>query len=270
MEDVQARPDDRGIEIDFAGVTGLRYPATVPLRDGGKQEAACTVSLAAGVLHTSKGTHMSRFLEALQDHSADLAPAHARPLLEDLCRRLDSDRVRIDVDHELFLARYAPVSGAKSLLRYPTSFSAWLTSDSFRLTQRVEVLVTTLCPCSRDISDRGAHNQRSNVTIEVAGTPDRDDAWTWPEDLIELAEGAGSAPVYAVLKRPDERYVTMQAYDNPVFVEDVVREVAGQLASDPRFTWHRVRVESDESIHQHNAFAELERGPRPSSARALS
>lgn len=260
MEDVQARPDDRGIEIDFAGVTGLRYPATVSLRDGSKQEVGCTVSLAAGVLHTSKGTHMSRFLEALHGHSADLAPAHARTLLEDLCRRLDTDRVRIEVAHELFLPRFAPVSGAKSLLSYPTGFKAWLADGAFWLTQRVEVLVTTLCPCSRDISDRGAHNQRSCVTIEVGSASEGVDGWAWPEDLIEIAESAGSAPVYAVLKRPDERFVTMQAYDNPVFVEDVVRDVAGNLAEDERFDWFRIRVESDESIHQHNAFAELECG----------
>ena len=270
MEDVQARPDDRGIAIDFAGITGLRYPATVPLRDGGKQEAPCTISLAAGVLHTDKGTHMSRFLEALHDHAADLAPAHARPLLDDLCQRLDIDRVRLDVSHELFLTRHAPVTGAPSLLAYPTSFTAWLAGGEFGLTQRVEVLVTTLCPCSRDISDRGAHNQRSRVTIEVAGNSQSEDAWTWPEDLIEVAEGAGSAPIYAVLKRPDERFVTMQAYDNPVFVEDVVRDVAGHLDAAGRFEWYRVRVESDESIHQHNAFAELERGIRPSSASTVS
>lgn len=258
MEDVQARHDERGIAIDFAGVTGLRYPATVPLRDGSKQEVACTVSLAAGVLHTDKGTHMSRFLEALQDHTADLSPAHARPLLDDLYRRLGTDRVRLDVAHELFLKRYAPVTGAPSLLAYPTSFNAWLVGGAYGLTQRVDVLVTTLCPCSRDISDRGAHNQRSQVTVEVATVGD--ETWIWPEELIELAEGSGSAPIYAVLKRPDERFVTMQAYDNPVFVEDVVREVAGKLDSDSRFSWCRVRVESDESIHQHNAFAELERG----------
>lgn len=258
MEDVQAAADHRGIAIDFAGIEGLSYPITVPLRDGGKQETVATIAAAAGVLHTDRGTHMSRFIEALHDHAGDLSPTHAIAFLDDLRRRLHTDRARLAVDHELFLTRRAPVSDAPSLMGYPCSFTATADGDRIDLELTSTTWVQTVCPCSKAISDYGAHNQRSKVDITVRPrATDGVFATVWFEDLIDLAEAAGSAPLYALLKRPDERYVTMQAYDNPVFVEDVVRQVASSLDGWSHIDDHSVRVVSDESIHRHNAVAEL-------------
>jgi GTP cyclohydrolase IB len=259
MEDVQSRGDDRGIPIQRAGVRDLRYPITVLDRREGKQQTVAVVTASASVPATEKGTHMSRFIEVLNDHVGELTINTIPSVLRDMRDRLGAEQADLEVRFTYFLARSAPATGATGLMDYDCWFrgSEDRTGDSFVLGVRTPV--TSLCPCSKEISDYGAHNQRGFITIEVESSRDEDGqpALIWIEELIEWAEQAGSCPVYPVLKRPDERHVTMQAYDNPVFVEDMVRSVAVRLEGDPRVAWFRVEAHNQESIHNHDAFAEV-------------
>jgi GTP cyclohydrolase I len=220
-----------------------------------------------------KGTHMSRFVEVLNDHHGEVTMRTVPAILRDLRDRLDASTARIELTFPYFLERVAPVSGARALMDFETSFigESDATRDDFVL--RVKVPVTSLCPCSKAISEYGAHNQRGYVTISVRSYPaesvgsvgsDRVAAGeglpqlVWIEELVSLAEACASAPVYPLLKRADERFVTEQAYDNPVFVEDMVRNAAQRLQDDPRIAWFHVHAENHESIHNHSAFAEVQ------------
>ena len=260
MEDVQGWPDIRGLAIERAGVRGIRLPALVPDRQQGKQQTVATFTLSAGVRHNEKGAHMSRFVEVLEEVGGEVGLRTAPRLLEEVRHRLGADTAAIEVRYPYFVGRSAPVSGARGVAAY----DCWLLAESGAVGEQVVLgactPVTTLCPCSKTISDYGAHNQRGTVTVEVTvGRGHRGElAEVWVEELIEVAEQAASAPVYPVLKRADERQVTMQAYDNPVFVEDIVRDVAIALRGDPRISSFRARAESCESIHSHDAFAEID------------
>ncbi len=251
MADVQSHRDDRGIEIEQVGVSDLRYPITVLDRAQEKQNTVATLSLSVGLPHDAKGTHMSRFLEVLEQHRGELTIRTIPQVLADLKNRLDSESARIEVSFPYFLERTAPVSGVKALMDYHCSFTGEVNGGKDDFVLGVKVPVTSLCPCSKTISDYGAHNQRGYLHLEI-----RSDEIVWIEELIGVAEASGSAPVYALLKREDERYLTMKTYDNPVFVEDMVRNVAVRLREDPRIKWFRVRAENHESIHNHNAFAQ--------------
>jgi GTP cyclohydrolase I len=260
MEDVQGWPDTRGLPIERAGVRGIRLPVLVRDRQQGKQQTVASFTLSAGVRHDEKGAHMSRFLEVLEESVGEVGLHTAPGLLEEVRDRLRADTAAIEVRFPYFLVRTAPVSGARGMAPY----DCWLVAESGVVGERfalgVRTPVTTLCPCSKTISDYGAHNQRGAVTVEVTVGRDAGGelAEVWVEELIEIAEQAASAPVYPVLKRADERRVTMQAYDNPVFVEDIVRDVAIGLLGDQRCSSFRVRAESCESIHSHDAFAEID------------
>lgn len=252
LEDVQNRGDDRNVAIEQVGVSGLRYPITVLDKREEHQNTLATLNLSVGLPHESKGTHMSRFVEVIERHRGELTVRTIRSALEDLRTTLDAESARIEVAFDYFLERSAPVSGATALMDYHCEFTGQLTNKKLDFVLTVHVPVTSLCPCSKAISDYGAHNQRGTIQINC-----RSEDIVWIEDLIEVAESSASSPVYPLIKREDERFVTMQAYDNPVFVEDMVRSVAVKLREDSRVTWFSVRAENYESIHNHNAFAEV-------------
>ena len=262
MKDIQSTPDTRGIAIDQVGVCDLLYPITVLDRENQKQQCAAKVSLSVSLPHHFKGTHMSRFLQVLAEHQGEFTMRTVPAILHDLKKRLDAESAHIEVEFPYFIQRKAPVSGLSAPMDYLCTFIGESngTSDDFLL--RVRVPVGTLCPCSKEISDYGAHNQRGYVTITVRTRKKEDGAWDflWIEELVDIAEKSASAPIYPLLKRTDERHVTMQAYDNPVFVEDVVRNAAAQLKAYPRIEWFEVRTVNHESIHNHSAFAVVKKG----------
>lgn len=259
MRDVQGSRDERNIAIDNVGVSDLRYPITVLDKDHEVQHTVATLSLSVSLPHHFKGTHMSRFVELLNEHRGEVTIRTLPELLHDMRNRLDAESARVEVSFPYFLERRAPATGAAALMDYECAFvgESNAREDDFLL--RVRVPVKSLCPCSKEISDYGAHNQRGYITLEVRTGKDADDRpkLVWIEELVAVAEASASAPVYPLLKRADERFVTMQAYDNPVFVEDMVRNVAVRLQADARVAWFRVHAVNHESIHNHSAFAEL-------------
>lgn len=257
MIDVQGRPDERGVPLDEAGISDLSYPIVVLDRKREKQHTIATLAMSVGLPHHFKGTHMSRFLEVLEEHRGEMTMRTLPEVLRNLRTRLDAETARIEVAFPYFLERFAPVTRARGLMDYHCVFTGVSDGEREDFVLSVRVPVTSLCPCSKEISDYGAHNQRGYITVEVrtVGHVSDPDHWVWIEELVEIAESSASCPVYPLLKRPDERHVTMQAYDNPVFVEDMVRNVAVKLRDDARIAWFRVHARNDESIHHHNAFA---------------
>src|SRR5262249_43912051 len=260
MEDVQSRLDGRGVALDEVGVTGLRYPIVVLDRARGEQHTVAQIAMSVNLSHHFKGTHMSRFLEVLNEHRGEVTMNTLPTILQCVQDRLQAESARIEVAFPYFLEREAPVTAARALMDYNCAFIGKRYAGRNDFLLRVETPITTLCPCSKAISDYGAHNQRGYVTIDVKSQTDEkgEHRLIWIEELIEVAERSASAPVYPLLKRPDERYVTMQAFDNPVFVEDVVRSVAIELLADARVSWFRIHARNDESIHNHSVFAQLE------------
>jgi GTP cyclohydrolase I len=269
IPDVQNRADQRGIPLDLVGVRDIRFPIVVLDRAEAEQRTIASINMAVSLPHHFKGTHMSRFIEALNDHPGELTMRTIPTLLADLRERLQAERAHLTVEFPYFMTRVAPASRATALMDYNCTFAGELADDAATFTMTVEVPVTSLCPCSKEISEYGAHNQRGVIRMEVRSLPDEHGTphLIWIEELVDLAEGAASAPVYPLLKRADERHVTMQAYDNPRFVEDMVREVVKGLRADARVAWCRVQAVNQESIHNHNAFARVE-WLRPSSASA--
>jgi GTP cyclohydrolase I len=263
LPDIQATPDTRGLAIDQVGVSDLRYPIQVLDNAGNPFPTVAKISMSVHLPHHFKGTHMSRFLEVLCKHEGEVTMRTLPNILHDLKNRLDAEEAQIEVAFTYFVTKRAPVSGSPAKVACDVIFRGMSngTVDDFVLS--VVVPVTTLCPCSKEISEYGAHNQRGYITLEVRPVSKNG---TWEliliEDLIEIAERSGSAPVYALLKRTDERFVTMQAYDNPVFVEDVVRNAAALLSADPRVASFTVKAVNQESIHDHNAFATIVSGPK--------
>jgi len=259
MQDIQALADDREISLDRVGVAGLKHPIVVLDRTSEKQRTIGTIEMSVSLPREQKGTHMSRFVEALNDHHGEVTMRTFPRILRDLQSRLDAESARMEISFPYFLKRSAPVSGATALMDYECSFIGELDGEKDDFILQVRVPVTSLCPCSKAISERGAHNQRGYVTVSVrtgldeAGTPQL----VWIEELVAIAEASASAPVYPLLKRPDEAHVTVQAYDNPVFVEDMVRNAARRLQDDPRVQWFEVHAENHESIHNHSAFAQV-------------
>jgi GTP cyclohydrolase I len=248
--DVQHTSDDRGIEIDQVGICDLVYPVTILDRIGGRQSVTSRISISVSLPHHFKGTHMSRFLEVLASHREVITLDRLPLILGELKERLLAQSAHIEIEFDYFMIRKAPVSGMEAPMDYHCAFIGGVNGEGEDLALRVTVPVATLCPCSKSISDYGAHNQRGYVTMEV-----RAKEFVWIEELVTVAEESASAPIYPLLKRVDERHVTMQAYDNPVFVEDVVRNVAVKLREDKRIFAFKVRAENHESIHNHSAFA---------------
>jgi len=258
LPDIQATPDTRGIAIDQVGVSDLRYPIHVLDQDGKPFPTVAKISMSVHLPHQFKGTHMSRFLEVLSEHEGEVTTRTLPVILRDLKQRLHAEEAHVEVAFTYFVTKKAPVSGSPAKVGCDCILKGTSNGTTDDLVLCVTVPVTTLCPCSKEISDYGAHNQRGYVTLEVRPKAKKV-GWELIliEDLIEIAERSGSAPVYALLKRTDERFVTMQAYENPVFVEDVVRNAAALLRADKRVSSFTVRAVNHESIHDHNAFATI-------------
>ncbi|MDI6775181.1 MAG: GTP cyclohydrolase FolE2 [Verrucomicrobiota bacterium] len=255
MKDVQNSVDNRRIQIRKAGIKNLRCPVIVLDKQKQSQQTIAAVDLFVDLPHHFKGTHMSRFVEILNQCRGKISVRAIDTILKAMLDRFHSETSHLAIRFPYFIEKAAPVSGEKSLMDYTCGFLASMerrrTRDRMDLIVEVVAPVTTLCPCSRAISREGAHNQRSWTTIQV-----RTRELVWLEDLIEMAEAAASAPLYALLKREDEKRVTEQAYANPRFAEDIVRAIAGRLRKDPRILWYKVETENLESIHNHNAFAQ--------------
>lgn len=254
LTDTQSQRDDRRIPIDRVGVRGLRFPLSITDRERRPQHTVVTVAMSVDLPHHYKGTHMSRFVEVLHGHGRELTVANAAAIPRELLSRLDARRAHLEMRFPYFRSKAAPVSKTEGLLDYGVVFEIDAAQDSADFVVTVEVPVTTLCPCSKAISSRGAHNQRGLVTLAV-----RFISPVWIEELIELVEASASSPLYSILKRPDEKFVTETAYDNPVFVEDLVRNIAVKANAHPQLTWYRVEAENYESIHNHNAWAMIEK-----------
>jgi GTP cyclohydrolase I len=258
LPDVQAEGDERGIALDDVGISGLRYPATVACANGGSQQTICEAQLAVALSAPTRGTHMSRFVEALHEQQKALSPAGVLAMARALADRLDADEAAIGLAFPLFVSREAPVTGREALLGIDCTLAARLRPDGDEVHIGARVPVTSLCPCSKEIADYSAHSQRGYVQIKVL-----DRCWPsggtglWPEELLAVCDQAASAPIYPLLKRPDERHVTMLAYDRPAFVEDLAREVALTLKADERVAGFDLEVINQESIHDHQAFARL-------------
>jgi len=249
--DVQRQKDERNISIDKVGVRELSYPITVLDRAAKIQHTVGSINMSVNLPHHTRGTHMSRFVEVLNKHHRELHIDKVGSILEEIKEHLEAEEAHMEVSFPYFVEKAAPISGATSMMDYRCYYIATLV-DKEDIVLGVDVPVTTLCPCSKELADRSAHNQRSEVRIRV-----RYNSHVWLEELIEIAEASASSPVYALLKRSDEKELTEQAYDRPMFVEDVVREVVGRLNQDPRITWYFVESENFESIHNHSAYASI-------------
>ena len=253
MIDVQNQPNTRQIPIDRVGVKNLSYPITVLDRANKTQHTVGSINMYVNLPQDFRGTHMSRFIEILNEHHRELHIDTLTEVLKQVKQNLNAEEAHIEVSFPYFIEKEAPVSKARSLMEYHCCYSGVLKHvEDFVLS--IEIPVTTLCPCSKELSDRGAHNQRSVVTIRV-----RMNKLVWIEEIIEWVEESASSPVYALLKRSDEKAVTERAFDNPMFVEDIVREIAKKLNDEPRITWYSVASENFESIHNHSAYASIER-----------
>jgi GTP cyclohydrolase I len=253
LTDTQSQYDDRRIPIDRVGVRALRYPMQIRDKAREVQHTIATAALTVDLPHQFKGTHMSRFVEVLNEFGPELHVDNIHTILRELTERLDSVSAHVDFEFPFFLTKEAPVTRAVGLMDYTARFSATLEKGVVDFIVTVIVPVTTLCPCSKAISVHGAHNQRGQVTYSV-----RFSEPIWIEDLIRLVEESASCELFSLLKRPDEKAVTERAYENPVFVEDLVRNIADRSNAVPEILWYRVEAENFESIHNHNAYALIE------------
>ncbi|HTH73738.1 MAG TPA: GTP cyclohydrolase FolE2 [Trinickia sp.] len=257
MPDVQSTVDTRQIPIQRVGVKGVRHPLTVRTPNGEVQPTVGTWNLDVHLPAHQKGTHMSRFVALLEENKAPLEAATFRKLLGAMLEKLEATGGRIEVTFPYFVSKTAPVSGVSSLLDYEVTLAGQSRGGEVRTFTRVLVPVTSLCPCSKEISQYGAHNQRSHVTIEVELSGDLP-----VEALIRMAEEEASCELWGLLKRPDEKFVTERAYENPKFVEDLVRDVAQRLNRDERVVSYVLEAENFESIHNHSAYAVIEHDKR--------
>ncbi|HEY0665382.1 MAG TPA: GTP cyclohydrolase FolE2 [Gallionella sp.] len=254
IPDVQSSADTRHLAIDRVGIKGIRHPIMVKDKSDGVQHTVATFNMYVHLPHNFKGTHMSRFVEILNEHEREISVESFETILRDMVVRLEAKSGHIEMNFPYFVNKTAPVSGVKSLLDYEVTLIGEILNGKPRVTMKVQVPVTSLCPCSKKISERGAHNQRSHVTLSI-----RTNEFVWIEDVIRIAEEQASCELFGLLKRPDEKHVTERAYDNPKFVEDMVRDVAAVLNADKRVDAYVVESENFESIHNHSAYALIER-----------
>jgi GTP cyclohydrolase I len=255
MHDKQSERDHRQLRIDKVGVRGLHFPIQVRDKARTLQNTIATIGMFVDLPQEFKGTHMSRFIEVLNSHGHVVHVENITDILHAMQTRLKSAVAHLEMEFPYFLVKKAPVSGMESVMDYVARFDATANGKEIDFVLTVKVGVTTLCPCSKAISRHGAHNQRSLVTVQV-----RSRKAIWIEDLIALVESSASSELYSLLKRRDEKAVTERAYENPVFVEDLVRNVALKLNAHPDVAWYKVEAENYESIHSHNAYASIEKG----------
>lgn len=254
IPDVQSTQDTRNLPINKVGIKSIRHPVKVAERAGGVQHTIGLFNMYVHLPAEFKGTHMSRFVEILNAQEREMSVAHFESVVRQMVERLEARSGYVEMSFPYFVNKTAPVSGVQSLLDYEVTYIGEMVEGEYRFTMKVVVPVTSLCPCSKKISQYGAHNQRSHVTI-TAKTRD----YVWIEELIDIAERQASCELYGLLKRPDEKYVTERAYENPKFVEDLVRDVAAELDADGRVQAYVVESENFESIHNHSAYALIER-----------
>jgi GTP cyclohydrolase I len=254
IEDVQGRADSRRIPINRVGIKDVYHPVRVRDRSGGEQHTVANFNMYVALPHNFKGTHMSRFVEILHLHEREISVESFRQMLGEMTRRLDATSGHIEMTFPYFVMKQAPVTRVQSVVKYDASLIGEIHDGVEDMWIRVVVAATSLCPCSKKISDYGAHNQRSHITIRA-----RVQEHVWIEELIDIAEQEASCEVFGILKRPDEKYVTERAYDNPKFVEDIVRDVAVRLNDEPRVLAYVVEAENFESIHNHSAYAAIEK-----------
>ncbi|WP_006787281.1 GTP cyclohydrolase FolE2 [Thiorhodospira sibirica] len=250
MADVQASLDTRSIPINKVGIKDIRHPVRISDRSGGEQHTVARFNMYVNLPHNFKGTHMSRFVEILNQHERELTVSSFQQMLSEMALRLEAASGHIEMSFPYFVNKRAPVSGVASLLDYDVTFIGEIHDQQIIMNIKVVVPVTSLCPCSKTIAAYGAHNQRSHVTVNA-----RINTFVWIEELIDLVEQEASCELFGLLKRPDEKYVTERAYDNPKFVEDMVRDVAARLNADTRISAYSVESENFESIHNHSAYA---------------
>ncbi|MCH8262216.1 MAG: GTP cyclohydrolase I FolE2 [Proteobacteria bacterium] len=253
IPDTQNIRDTRHIAIDQVGIKDIKHPIVVSDRSGGEQHTIANFNMYVSLPHDFKGTHMSRFVEVLNQHEHEITVESFKRMITEMTERLDAKSGHIEMNFPYFVNKAAPVTGVESLMDYDVSFIGELNDQQTSVLVKVVIPVTSLCPCSKSISDYGAHNQRSHITICVRTT-----GFLWIEELIETVEKVASCELYGLLKRPDEKYVTERAYNNPKFVEDIVRDIAVQFNLDERISSYIVESENFESIHNHSAYARIE------------
>ena len=254
IADVQNSEDTRHLPINKVGIKDIRHPVRIRDRSGGEQHTIASFNMYVNLPHNFKGTHMSRFVEILNQHEREISVQSFKDMLTEMTERLEAESGHIEMNFPYFVNKTAPVSGVQSLLDYDVTFLGASNGNQHETTLKVVVPVTSLCPCSKKISDRGAHNQRSHVTVTI-----KTREFVWIEDIIDAVESIASCELYGLLKRPDEKYVTERAYDNPKFVEDMVRDIAAHMNQDSRITAYVVESENFESIHNHSAYALIEK-----------
>ncbi|MGC8657628.1 MAG: GTP cyclohydrolase FolE2 [Desulfomonilaceae bacterium] len=257
MPDIQSMPDERNIPIDKVGVRGLRYPISVKDRSKGLQHTVGLFDLFVNLPKEFKGTHMSRFIEVLNEYRGEISMEKFEDVLEKIKDKLHAKSAHMNVEFPYFIEKNAPVTETPGIMSY-TCFMRGSLAERFDLIVGVEVPVSTVCPCSKEISDYGAHNQRGIVRVQL-----RFKKFFWIEEIIEIVESSVSSEIYSMLKRPDEKYVTEKAYENPMFVEDVVRVAMSHLREKNNFPWYRIEAETFESIHNHSAYALIEKDFSP-------
>ncbi|MFQ6021261.1 MAG: GTP cyclohydrolase FolE2 [Acidiferrobacterales bacterium] len=257
IADVQNSPDLRKIPIQKVGIKHIRHPVRVKDRSQGEQHTIAQFNMYVELPHDFKGTHMSRFVEILNNYEPEISVKSFKKMVAEMAQQLDADTGHIEMSFPYFITKSAPVSGVKSLMDYQVTLIGEINQGEHSTTIKVVVPVTSLCPCSKEISDYGAHNQRSHVTVAV-----QVNAFMWIENLVQLVEQQASSELYGLLKRPDEKYVTEHAYDNPKFVEDMVRDVASILNADERVDMYVIESENFESIHNHSAYAMVKHDKR--------
>jgi GTP cyclohydrolase I len=250
LKDVQSQEDKRNIYLKRVGVKNVRYPIVVLDKNRGSQYTIANISMFVDLPKNYRGTHMSRFIEVLNEYHLEINPKRIKEILNSLKDALRAKKSAIEISFPYFLSKKAPVTGIESYLEYLCSFEAEMIDETLDFSTTVVVPIHTLCPCSKEISNYGAHNQRAICKVTF-----KSKEMVWIEDIIDIVEKNASAPIFTLLKRPDEKYITEHAYDNPKFVEDVARDVALKLKNCDRIIWYTVEVESFESIHAHNAYA---------------
>lgn len=269
MVDIQATGDTRNVAIDRVGVKDVRYPMRLKVpafagwtedRQPGEQTTVATINMYVGLPHYQKGTHMSRFLEVLNAHEESIAPSDIPAITEKIRERLNAEEAHFEASFTYFIRKPAPVTGTPGLMDYKVRFICTASRDPKKNDLQISVRApaTSLCPCSKEISDYGAHNQRCEIEacVRTKGNV------LWIEELVGIIEKAASCPVFAVLKRPDEKWVTEKAYENPKFVEDIIRDLALGLERERRIVSYDISSENFESIHSHNAYAQISRDMR--------
>lgn len=253
IPDIQNTPDTRRIPINKVGIKDILHPVRVKDRSGGDQHTVARFNMYVDLPHDFKGTHMSRFVEILNKHEREISVQSFKEMLGEMTDRLEAQSGHIEMTFPYFVNKRAPISGVESLMDYQVTFIGERTGGKSHTNVKVVIPVTSLCPCSKKISEYGAHNQRSHVTVNA-----RIRGFVWIEELIEIVEKEASCELYGLLKRPDEKYVTERAYDNPKFVEDMVRDIAVKLNREERIRAYVLESENFESIHNHSAYAMIE------------